>query len=221
MKELFFFESSRLVKAIVKPPMVSTSCQFSNTKIAQVAFVKLVKIHWTHSSLEWNHAVKGSHTHLPTAQYLQLLFSFRGVSFNEAVLFGSAKHKSPSYEKKHTLFLKGMFKRLIRFTRRWCPRRRPGLSTWSHSLLLRTSPQCCCQGATWKKNQRGRVFFSSRQILFWGRFLFLEEAFFLKTLYALQDMNCNVFVAILFGMTLSNNSCFLETGSFKTSADVD
>lgn len=124
-------------------------------------------------------------------------------------------------KKKHTLFLKGMFKRLIRFTRRWCPRRRPGLSTWSHSLLLRTSPQCCCQGATWKKNQRGRVFFSSRQILFWGRFFFLEEAFFLKTLYALQDMNCNVFVAILFGMTLSNNSCFLETGSFKTSADVD
>ena len=47
-----------------------------------------------------------------------------------------------------------------------------------------------------KKNQRGRkwgrVFFSSRQIFFGAGVFFLRK-FFLKTLYALQDMNCNVF----------------------------
>lgn len=73
-----------------------------------------------------------------------------------------------------------------------------------------------------EKKIKGAEFSSAPGRFFFGAgFFFLEEAFFLKTLYALQDMNCNVFVAILFGMTLSNNSCFLETGSFKTSADVD
>ena len=72
-----------------------------------------------------------------------------------------------------------------------------------------------------KGKKMGQSFLQLRADFFLGRcFFFFEEVFF-NTLYTLQDMNCNVFVAILVGMTLSNNSCFLETGSFKTSADVD
>ena len=180
--------------------MVSTSCQFPNTKIAQVAFVKLVKIHCTHSSLEWNHAVKGSHTHthLPTAQSLQLLFSFRGVSFSEAVLFGSAKHKSPFLWKKHTLFLKGMFKRLIRFTRRWCRR-------WVQ-VFLREATHCSLElhrnaaakvrrEKTTKGKKMGQSFLQLRADFFFGAGVFFWGSFFkdpiCTTRYELQCFCCH------------------------------